>query len=169
MAFLSRLSSLEPLLVALCARLRFLPPTLARLTLGWVFLLSGWGKLHHLPDVIDFFASLGIPAPQLQAPFASGVEFVCGGLLLAGLFSRLAAAPLVVVMVVAIATARAEELTSLGALFGFIEYLYIVLLGYVAIEGPGPLSLDALLRGRAGAAAPARIGSPARPAASVRA
>src|SRR5262249_25562881 len=102
------------------------------------FVLSGWGKLHHLPDVIDFFRSLGIPAPQLQAPFASGVEFVCGGLLLAGLFSRLAAVPLVIVMVVAIATARAEELTSLGALFGFIEYLYIVLLGYVAIEGPGP-------------------------------
>jgi putative oxidoreductase len=169
MAFLNRLSTVEPLLVALCARLRWLPPTLARLTLGWVFLLSGWGKLHHLQDVIDFFASLGIPAPQLQAPFASGVEFVCGALLLAGLFSRFAAMPLVVVMVVAIATARAEELTSLGALFGFIEYLYIVLLGYVAIEGPGPLSLDALLRRLLSARAGSGLGSTVRPAATVRA
>jgi len=169
MAFLNRLSTIEPLLVALRARLGFLPPTLARLTLGWVFLLSGWGKLHHLQDVTDFFASLGIPAPQLQAPFASGVEFVCGALLLAGLFSRLAAVPLVVVMVVAIATARAAELTSLGDLFGFIEYLYIVLLAYVAIEGPGPLSLDALLRGRLAARTGSSLGSAVRPAASVRA
>ncbi|HEV8199860.1 MAG TPA: DoxX family protein [Candidatus Polarisedimenticolia bacterium] len=156
MAFLSRLLALEPMLVALRTRLRFLPPTLARLTLGWVFLLSGWGKLHHLDDVIEFFRSIGIPAPQLQAPFASGVEFVCGALLLAGLFSRLASVPLVVVMIVAIATARHEELTSLGDLFGFIEYLYIVLLSYVAIEGPGPLSIDALLGGRRASFSPAR-------------
>ena len=156
MAFLSRLWALEPTLVTLCSRLRWLPPSLARLALGWVFLLSGWGKLHNLPDVIEFFASIGIPAPQLQAPFASGVELVCGALLLAGLFSRFAAVPLVVVMLVAIATARHEELTSLGALFGFIEYLYIILLLYVAIEGPGPLSLDALLRRRIAGTAPAR-------------
>jgi putative oxidoreductase len=134
------LSALE----SAAARLRWLPPTIARLTLGWVFLLSGWGKLHHLPEVIEFFRSLGIPAPEIQAPFAAGVEFVCGGLLLLGLFSRLASVPLVVVMIVAIATARGEELTSMGALFGFIEFLYIVLLLYIAIEGPGALSLDAL-------------------------
>lgn len=156
MAFLSRLWALEPTLVALCARLRWLPPSLARFALGWVFLLSGWGKLHHLDDVIEFFGSIGIPAPQIQAPFASGVELVCGVLLLLGLFSRFAAVPLVVVMIVAIATARHEELTSLGALFGFIEYLYIILLLYVAVEGPGPLSLDALLRGRFPGTAPAR-------------
>jgi len=142
------LGGLEPMLLAVTSRLRWLPPALARLTLGGVFLLSGWGKLHHLDDVIEFFGSLGIPAPQIQAPFAAGVEFVCGALLLAGLFTRLAAVPLVVVMIVAIATARREELTSLGVLFGFVEYLYIVLLLYVAVEGPGPLSLDALLRRR---------------------
>jgi putative oxidoreductase len=170
MAFLSRLSTIEPMLVTVRARLRWLPPTLARLTLGWIFLLSGWGKLNHLSDVIDFFSSLGIPAPQIQAPFASGVEFLCGGLLLAGLFARFAAVPLVVVMTVAIATARAEELTSLGALFGFVEYLYIVLLAYVAVEGPGPLSLDALLPRRAGAATTVtRRGSPARSAVSIEA
>lgn len=145
MAFVSRIEALQS---AVTSRLRWLPPALARLTLGWVFLLSGWGKLHHLDDVIEFFGSLGIPAPQIQAPFAAGVEFVCGALLLAGLFTRLAAVPLVVVMIVAIATARREELTSLGVLFGFVEYLYIVLLLYVAVEGPGPLSLDALLRRR---------------------
>ena len=146
-------ATLSSLMNAVTSRLRWLPPTVARLTLGWVFLLSGWGKLHGLPDVIEYFRSLGIPAPQIQAPFASGVEFLCGALLLLGLGSRFAAVPLIVVMLVAIATARREELTSLGALFGFIEYLYIVLLTYVIVEGPGPIAADALLarrsRGRA--------------------
>ena len=146
MAFLSRLESLA---ATIAARLRWVPPTLARLTLGWVFLMSGWGKLHHLDDIIDFFESLHIPAAHLQAPFVAGVEFVCGTLLLLGLFTRLAAVPLVITMIVAILTARREELTSIDALFGFIEYLYIVLLLYLAAEGPGPLSLDAL-RGRSG-------------------
>ena len=147
----STFATLSSLMNAVTARLRWLPPTLARLTLGWIFLLSGWGKLHGLPDVIEYFRSLGIPAPQIQAPFASSVEFLCGALLLLGLGSRFAAVPLIGVMLVAIATARREELTSLGALFGFIEYLYIVLLVSVIVEGPGPLSLDALLgRRRAG-------------------
>jgi putative oxidoreductase len=153
MALSSLASDLRARLLDAASRLRWLPPAAARLTLGWVFLLSGWGKLHNLPDVIEFFRSLGLPAPEIQAPFASGVEFVCGGLLLLGLFSRLASVPLMVVMTVAIATARSEELTSLGALFGFVEFLYIALLLYVAVEGPGALSLDALLvRGRRAAA-----------------
>jgi putative oxidoreductase len=151
MSLTSSFAALSSLMNGVTARLRWLPPTLARLTLGWVFLLSGWGKLHGLPDVIEYFRSLGIPAPQIQAPFASSVEFLCGALLLLGLGSRFAAVPLIVVMLVAITTARHEELTSLGALFGFIEYLYIVLLVYVIVEGPGPISADAVLTRRSGA------------------
>ena len=161
MAWLPRLLLMRPLVLRIASALDWLPPSLARLTLGWVFLLSGWGKLHGLPDVIDFFRSLGIPAPELQAPFASGVEFVCGGLLLLGLFARLASVPLIAVMVVAIATARAEELTSLGALFGFVEFLYIALLLWIGVAGPGPLSLDAVLvrlfSGAPGRSSPASV------------
>ena len=140
MTFLSRF---DAWIAGVGARVRWLPPTLARLTLGWVFLWSGWGKLHALDDIIEFFDSIGIPAAKIQAPFVSGVEFACGILILLGLFTRIAAPPLVGVMVVAILTARHRELTSIDALFGFIEYLYIILLGYLIVEGPGPLSLDA--------------------------
>jgi putative oxidoreductase len=149
---------MRPLILAIAARFAWLPPTVARLTVGWVFLLSGWGKLHNLQQVTDFFASIGIPAPGLQAPFASGTEFVCGALLLLGLGTRLASLPLMVVMTVAIATARLEELTSAGALFGFVEFTYIALLMYLAIGGPGPLSLDHLLVRRA-----ARVTAPSAP------
>lgn len=139
------LFAVRRLILSVTARLEWLPPAVARFTVGWVFLLSGWGKLHNLPRIVDFFRSLGIPAPEFQAPFASANEFVCGALLLAGLFSRVAAIPLMITMVVALVTAQRENIGSLDDLFGLSEYLYIVLLGWVAVAGPGPLSLDALL------------------------
>jgi len=157
------------LIAKVTARLEWLPATLARLTVGWVFLTYGWGKLHALPKIIDYFRELGIPAPQLQAPFAAGTEFVCGALLLLGLVTRLASVPLIIVMVVAIATARKDDLSSIPDLFGFIEYLYIVLLVWLGVAGPGPLSLDRLLARRLFASEDAVRGRPsaldsARPA-----
>ena len=152
MAWLPRLFLLRPLVLSVASKLSWLPPLVARVTVGWVFVLSGWGKLHALPDIVDYFRTLGIPAPEIQAPFASGTELVCGALLLAGLASRFAAVPLIVVMTVAIMTARLEDLTSAGALFGFIEWTYIALLLWIAVAGPGPLSLDALLVRKSGRA-----------------
>ena len=123
-------------------RLQWLPPTVARLTLGWVFFQSGWGKLHNLPRVIDYFASLGIPAPQIQAPFSASMELVCGSLLLLGLATRLASLPLIAIMAVAIATAKMPDIHSLSDLFGTEEYLYIALLLWLGAFGGGPISLD---------------------------
>ena len=65
--------------------LDWLGPLFARIVTGWVFLWTGWGKLTHLPLVTENFEGWGIPAPQLLAPFVSGVEFFGGILLLAGL------------------------------------------------------------------------------------
>ena len=125
--------------------LEWLPPLLARVTLGVVFAQSGWGKLHNLQKVAEFFTELGIPQPELQARFVSGTEFVCGWLLLLGLFARIASVPLVVTMVVATITAKADELKHYGDLFGFTEWTYLVLAVYVIVHGAGPHSLDALL------------------------
>ena len=50
-------------------RLEWLPPVTIRIALGITFILSGWGKLHHLAQVEQYFASLHIPAPGIQAPF----------------------------------------------------------------------------------------------------
>ena len=127
----------------------WLPPLLARLTVGWIFFQSGWGKLHNLGQVTDYFASLGLPAPAAQATFASANEFVCGALLLAGLATRYAAVPLIVIMLVALRTALWDQIDSLGSLFGIAEYLYIALLVGIATYGPGPVSIDGLLERRA--------------------
>jgi len=130
---------------AVAARLSWLAPLVARVTVGWVFATTGWGKLHHLQKVIDYFSDLGIPYPQVQAPFASANEFVCGVLVLLGLATRVASIPLIVVMLVAIRTAQWENVDSAAALLGLVEWSYIAIFAWVAIAGPGPVSLDALI------------------------
>jgi putative oxidoreductase len=89
-----------------------------------VFLWSGWGKLNNLPIVIENFVDWGIPFPKILAPFVSGVEFIGGILLLLGLFTRIAAVPLVIVMIVAIISAKWNEVDSLETLLGFDESAY---------------------------------------------
>jgi putative oxidoreductase len=130
---------------AVASRLTWLAPLLARVTVGWVFATTGWGKLNNLQKVIDYFSDLGIPYPQIQAPFASANEFVCGVLVLLGLATRVASIPLIVVMLVAIRTAQWENVDSTAALLGLVEWSYIVIFAWLAIAGPGPVSLDALI------------------------
>jgi putative oxidoreductase len=123
----------------------WLPPLVARVVVGWVFLWSGWGKLNALPQIIENFKGWGIPYPEILTPFVSGVEFVGGILLLVGLFTRIAAAPLVAVMVVAIISAKLSDVDSLETLLGFEEMSYLALFLWLAVAGPGPVSIDYLL------------------------
>ena len=141
-------SRLRRLVHSVSSGLRWLPPTVARITVGWIFLQSGWGKLNDLPKVVAFFTDLGIPAPQFQAPLAAGTEFLCGALLLGGLFTRVASLPLIGTMLVALLTALRGEIHELSDLFGLAEYLYIVILLWLGAYGAGPISLDAVLARR---------------------
>jgi putative oxidoreductase len=154
------MTSLRRLILRVSASLRWLPATVARLTLGWVFLQSGWGKLHSLPKVVEFFRSMGIPAPEIQAPLVAFLEFLCGALLLLGLATRLASLPVIVIMIVALVTAKKGEIHELSDLFGLSEYLYIALALWLGAYGAGPLSLDAVVARRleqGGPPSPARI------------
>jgi putative oxidoreductase len=123
----------------------WLPPLFARLVVGWVFLWSGWSKLNALDAITQNFIGWGIPFPHILTPFVSGVEFVGGFLILLGLFTRLAAAPLVIVMVVAIISAKWANVDNLETLLGFEEVSYMALFGWLAVAGPGPVSIDHLL------------------------
>jgi putative oxidoreductase len=124
----------------------WLPPLFARIVVGWVFMWSGWEKLSNLPQITKNFIDWGIPFPHILTPFVSGVEFFGGLLLLLGLFTRVAAVPLVVVMIVAIVSAKWDQVDSLETLLGFEEVSYMALFGWLAVAGPGPISLDRLLR-----------------------
>jgi len=125
--------------------LQWLSPAVARLTVGLVFLQSGWGKLHDVEKVTNYFTELGLAAPAFQARLASTAEFVCGGLLLLGFATRFAAVPLIVTMCVAIRTAQWEQVDGIGSLVGLTEFAYIALLLWLATNGAGPLSLDRLI------------------------
>ncbi len=142
------IASLHRRLLAIADRLHFLPPLLARIVVGAVFASTGWGKLHNLGQVTDFFRDLGIPHPELQAPFVAGTELVCGTLLLLGLGARFAAVPLVCTMLVAIKTAIWPDASGVLDLFGKVEMLYVVLFVWIAVAGAGPVSLDGLLARR---------------------
>jgi putative oxidoreductase len=128
--------------------LNWAAPLLGRVTLGVLFMSTGWGKVHHLNKVTSFFTELGIPAPAFQATLVSYVELIGGGLLLIGLASEFAAVPLIVSMLVAIMTAKRHEIHGLPDLFGLVEWTYLVLLIWVVLTGAGKVSLDYLWRGR---------------------
>jgi putative oxidoreductase len=120
-------------------------PLVMRLVVGYVFMLTGWSKLNNLPQMIQNFTEWGIPFPNILTPFVSGVEFFGGILLILGLFTRIPAAMLAVVMLVAIKAAKWENVDSLETLLGFEEMTYFAAFLWLAIAGPGAASLDRLL------------------------
>lgn len=142
--------------LSLLRRLDWVGPLLVRLTIGLVFIVTGWGKLHSLDNVTQFFESLHIPAPHANAVFVSSVELVGGLLLIAGLGTRVAAMFLVGVMTVAILTAKLPELHGIIDLVNTIEFTYLAAFVWLLFAGAGKASLDHLLsrpRVDAGAAA----------------
>ncbi len=120
-------------------------PLIMRLVVGYTFMLAGWGKLNNLPQMVQNFTEWGIPFPSILTPFVSGVECFGGAMLIAGLFTRIPAAMLAVVMIVAIKSAKWGDVNSLETLLGFEEATYFAAFLWLAIAGPGAASLDRLL------------------------
>lgn len=135
-----KLLILLPERIASC--LLWVGPLVARIVVGYVFMLSGWGKLNNLPQMIENFAEWGIPYPEILTPFASGVEFFGGMALILGLFTRIAGGMLTVVMLVAIASAKWADVDSAETLLGFEESAYAAIFLWLAIAGAGKASLD---------------------------
>jgi putative oxidoreductase len=128
--------------------LDWLAPLFARIVVGYVFLWTGWGKLTHLPLVTENFAGWGIPMPELLAPFVSGVEFFGGIFLLLGLLTRISAGALGVIMIVAVRAAQWDQIDSLETFLGFEEIMYLAIFTWLAIAGPGVISMDRLIQQR---------------------
>jgi len=126
--------------------LTWLAPLFARITVGWVFLLSGSGKLQNLPQVTENFIGWGIPFPHFFTPLTSGIELFGGLFLLLGLLTRISAGALGVTMIVAIKSAKWADVDSLETLLGFDEFEYLALFLWLAIAGPGIVALDHLIQ-----------------------
>ncbi|HET7452973.1 MAG TPA: DoxX family protein [Thermoanaerobaculia bacterium] len=124
---------------------------LVRLLVGGVFLSEGIQKFL-FPDALGpgRFSKIGIPFPSLSAPFVGFVEIVCGGLVIVGLVTRLAVVPLLLDIIVAIATTKVPMLAQKGLWAALHEARTDVcmLLGgaFLLLVGPGPISIDGGLR-----------------------
>jgi putative oxidoreductase len=127
---------------------------LVRVYWGWQLIESGWGKLHHLDKVTDFFTSLGLPIPAQTAVAISCLEFFWGIFLAIGLLSRLTALALTINLIVAYITADREALFSIFSdpdkFYAAAPYTFLIASLIILIFGPGKLAVDALLGFRSG-------------------
>lgn len=127
---------------------------LIRLAVGAIFLSEGIQKFL-FPGALGVgrFTKIGIPAPEIMAPFVGVIEIGCGALLLLGLLTRLAAIPLIIDMLVAIATTKIPILLKSGfwAMAHEARTDYAMLLGclFFVVVGAGRWSMDARLAGTA--------------------
>ena len=120
-----------------------------RLYWGWQLAQSGWGKLHNIDKVTEFFTSLGLPAPGLTAHFIASLEFVGGILLILGLASRLNALVLTINMIMAYITADHDALLSIfkdpDKFYAAAPYTFLFASVVILIFGPGLFSIDAAI------------------------
>jgi putative oxidoreductase len=120
---------------------------LIRCITGMVFISEGIQKFL-FPDALGIgrFIKIGIPFPGVLAPFVASVEIVCGLLILAGLFTRYAAIPLVIVILVAIMSTKFPILISKGlwAMAHEARTDFLMLVGMISLllTGGGSYALD---------------------------
>jgi putative oxidoreductase len=133
------------------AALAFLAPLATRVVVGWAFYLTGSGKWAHFDNTVTFFTELGIPFPQANAAFVATLELVGGICLVLGLLTRLFATGLASTMAVALMTADKErflESWSTASDFSPTDisaFVFLLFLLWLALYGPGVVSLDTLL------------------------
>jgi uncharacterized membrane protein YphA (DoxX/SURF4 family) len=124
-----------------------------RLMVGAVFLSEGIQKFL-FPDQLGVgrFTRIGLPIPELLAPFVGTFEILCGGLVLIGLATRLAAFPMLTIMTVALITTKIPLLEERGfwSMAHEMRTDWSMFLGslFLLITGPGPWSVDSHLASR---------------------
>ncbi len=123
-------------------------PLIARMIVGYVFMLAGWGKLMNLPAITEAFRGWGVPFPEFMTPFVAGWEFIGGLFLIIGFMTRISGGALAVIMVVAVISAKLADIDSLETLLGFEEATYFAVFTWLAIAGAGKISIDYLIEER---------------------
>ena len=126
-------------------RSQWIPQLLTRLFVGYFFFETGWSKIHNLDAMAERFAGWGIPFPAFNAALSGYTELIGGALILVGLFTRLAAIPLFINMIVAILTVKMKAVTGLDEFAELDEPLYALAFLWLFFSGPGRVSLDHLL------------------------
>jgi uncharacterized membrane protein YphA (DoxX/SURF4 family) len=121
-----------------------------RLAIGLIFLTQGILKYIDPKMGVDRFTKIGFSHPYFTAHFVGAFEIVCGLLVLIGLFTRVAAVPLLIVICTAIATTKIPELSRANQGFWFMisdartDFAMLMSLLFLLGAGAGRWSLDYL-------------------------
>ena len=126
----------------------WLGPLLLRLVFGWFWLETGWAKLHNLEFFSQRFVEWGIPLPMLSATASGAVDLIGGALLILGLGTRLVTVPMIVNMLVALAVVVLPGISTFNEFVELDEVLYVAVLFWLLMAGPGKASLDHLIARR---------------------
>jgi putative oxidoreductase len=120
-----------------------------RLYWGWQLAQSGWGKLHHLSNVAEYFGTLGLPMPAQMAVFIACLEFFGGIFLALGLASRITGLVLTVNLIMAYVIGDREALLSFFSdpdkFMAAAPFIFLMVSLIVLIFGAGKISLDAAI------------------------
>ncbi len=133
-----------------------------RLLVGYGFIEHGFAKLSRGPDAFaGILQQMGVPLPHVATWLTIGTELVGGLALLLGAFVVWASIPTALVLLVAMITVHLPygfssvkllSVSTSGAQFGPVGYefdlLYLAALLILALQGPGPLSIDNLRQPR---------------------
>jgi putative oxidoreductase len=122
----------------------------SRVLVGWLFLMTGWGKVSGIPGATAYFTGLGVPSPELWPYVIGPIEILIGLTLIFGLATRYAG--IITFIFVVIATAMAHRYWTYPAAqqaaqySHFLKNLAIMAAGLlIFIQGGGRYSIDAIL------------------------
>jgi len=124
-----------------------------RLAAGLIFFTQGILKFTDPRMGVIRFTRIGFPHPDFTAHFVGTFEIVCGLLVIAGFATRIAAIPLLIVILTAIATTKIPELFRPTQGFWFMvsdartDFAMTMCLLFLIRAGGGGWSLDARLFG----------------------
>ena len=139
------MNSLIVLINNLTSKLQDLSLLAVRGILAYGFYEPAMNKWSDIDSVAQWFGSMGIPMPLLNAYMAAGTETLGIILLTLGLFTRIISFPLIIIMIVAIVTVHLGNGFSAGDNGFEIPLYYIIFLFTLLTHGAGKFSLDGLM------------------------
>lgn len=123
-----------------------------RVMWGHQLFLHGMEKLNHKETIIQFFSTLNVPHSEFLAITVATLEVLCGVCLFAGFISRIAAIPVIFIMISALSLAHSDALLGWRFLLEpqllvrQAPYPFLITAILVLIFGPGRVSVDAWLK-----------------------
>ncbi|MCD1285503.1 DoxX family protein [Brevibacterium sp. GP-SGM9] len=120
---------------------------IARIGLGAIFIAHGWQKFNEwtIAGTTESFSQMGVPTPEIAAPFATFVELIGGALLILGALTPIVGVLLAANMIGALVIAHLTAVPFVDQ--GGWELVAALAAGalLLAAMGPGRWSVDRLL------------------------